>query len=137
MLERHIRKIQLLILATGFAIGAAFAVSCAPGSKPDVFVGAVVDCAKVNPNNSGAASAVYACLAGALAQNPGPCLAGLVEVGHWTVDEVACIVAFYGQRSNEKLLAKQGGDEDRVVAKAAHDWLVQNKIAVQNTPGGW
>lgn len=120
-------------IVIGLTIGVALGTACQPGSKPDIFVGAVVDCAKVNPNTNGAASAVYACLAGALAQNPGPCLTGLVQIGHWTVDEVACIVAFYGQRSNEKLLAKQGSTEDQVVAKAAHDWLTENRIGVKNS----
>jgi len=130
---KRTRPLYVLAIAVGLALGGLLATACQPGSKPDVFVGAVVDCAKVNPNKSGAASAVYACLAGALAQNPAPCLALLVEGGHWTVDEVACLVAFYGQRSNEKLLAKQATTEDQVVAKAAHDWLTEKRIGVKNS----
>lgn len=104
--------------------------------KPDVFFEAVVDCAKVNPQKSPAASSVVTCLVGALAGNPAACLSQLVTVMHFTVDEVACVVADIAQRENSKVGTAEATRETMQIRDTAVAWMVSNRISIINTYSG-
>jgi hypothetical protein len=107
----------------------ALSLSCA-SIRPtgDQFLNAVVDCSKVNPENSAAASAVLSCLQSAISGNPAACLLNLVTVGHWTVDEVACVVRALGESANVRALRGIATATDATVERAAHNWLTQQNI---------
>lgn len=103
--------------------------------KPDVFFEAVVDCAKINPESSAASSAVLTCITGAISGNPAACLSGLVTEAHWTVDEVACIVADIAQRENKKV--QLNGDPNALRARdTAVEWLRKEHINIRNSYPG-
>jgi len=98
----------------------------------DQFFGAVVDCAKVDPASSAALAGVETCLIGAVAENPAACLSGLVAEGTFTVQEVACVVAWEAQQANKKVAATA---DPAAVAKrdVAANWLAAEKIGIKNT----
>jgi hypothetical protein len=100
---------------------------------PDQFLGAVVDCAKVNPQASAALAQVETCLFSALAQNYAPCLAGLVTDLHFGVDEVACVVAWYSQQQNAKVGTSTATTQELVARNRANDWLAAERISIRNT----
>jgi len=97
----------------------------------DQFFDAVVDCAKVNPEASAAIAGVETCLLGAVAGNPASCLNGLITEAHFTVDEVACVVAWEAHRQN---VAVAEGDATAVSKRdAASKWLASERIAIRNS----
>ena len=109
-------------------------MSCAH-VKPGPFFEATVDCAKVNPEASSATSGVITCLTASVAGNPGACLSQLVTVAHFTVDEVACIVADIAQRENNKV--KLEGDPKALeVRNTAVGWLRDQNISIRNSYAG-
>jgi hypothetical protein len=123
------KRLQLLPI---LALMAALA-SCAGTAKPDSFAGAVVDCAKVNPQASAALAAVETCLVGAMAQNYAVCLTGLVTGGHFMIDEVACVVAWYAQQQNGKVAASTATLDDLEARNRANAWLANEAIMVRNS----
>ena len=134
---RYAVEAALVLVVIGLGLGTvAGSVACAPGSKPDKFMDAVVDCAKINPQASAAFSAVQTCLVGALSQNYVACLAGLVTEAHFAVDEIVCIVSYYSQEANTRVATKVATDTDYVVRKAANDFLRDKRISIQNTYPG-
>lgn len=100
--------------------------------KPDQFFEAVVDCAKVNPESSAASAAVLTCLTSAISGNPAACLTGLVTEAHWTIDEIACIVASIAQREDKKVQLEGDPNAARIRGIAV-DWLVRERIAIRNS----
>lgn len=103
--------------------------------KPDQFFEAVVDCAGVNPETSAVTASVVTCLVGATTGNPSACLTGLVTSAHWSIDEVACIVADIAQRENKKV--QLDGDPKAIqVRNVAVDWLASERIAIRNSYPG-
>jgi hypothetical protein len=102
-------------------------------TKPDSIYGAVVDCAKVNPQASAALAAVETCLVGAMAQNYAVCLTGLVTSGHFVIDEVACVVAWYAQQQNGKVAASTATLADLEARSRANAWLANEAIMIRNT----
>jgi hypothetical protein len=101
--------------------------------KPDQFFGAVVDCSQVNPEASAALGAVTTCLVGLVSQNPAVCLSGLLTDGHFSLDEIACVVASLAHEANAKVGASTATLEDLKLRKAANDWLAQEQIGIRNT----
>jgi hypothetical protein len=99
----------------------------------DQFLGATVDCAKVNPEASSALAAVETCLVGIVAQNPAACLAGLVTEVHFAIDEVACLVAYVAQQNQNKVATGRYTSEDLRIRQAANDWLASERISIRNT----
>lgn len=114
----------LILLAT---LGACHSV------KPDQFLDAVVDCAQVNPAASAALAQVETCLLGAVSGNAAVCLSGLVTAAHFTVEEVACVVAWIAQQENDKVATSQATLDDLKLRQAAVDWLTQERIAIRNS----
>jgi len=102
-------------------------------SPTDSIYGAVVDCAKVNPQASAALAAVETCLVGAMAQNYAVCLTGLVTSGHFVIDEVACVVAWYAQQQNGKVAASTATLADLEARSRANAWLANEAIMIRNT----
>lgn len=111
----------------------AFHGAACHNTKPDQFFNAVVDCAKVNPEASPALAAVETCLMSTLSGNPSACLSGLLTEAHFTVDEIACVVAYLAQVKNARVAADIANLDDLAVRQAANDWLVQEKIAIRNS----
>lgn len=101
--------------------------------KPGPFFGAVVDCAQVNPQSSAALAAVETCLISSVAGNPAACLSGLITAAHFTVDEVACLVAWIAQQNQVKVLAGTATSADLAKRQAANDWLAQQQISIRNS----
>lgn len=122
--------------AAVLVVVAALATASCHSVKPDQFFEATVDCAKVNPESSAALGAVTTCLVGAVSGNPAACLAGLVTEAHWTVTEVACIVAWVAERENQKVTTHAAGPASLEVRNRAISWLVQERIAIRNTYAG-
>ena len=116
-------------------VGALSQASC-HNVKPDQFFGAAVDCAKVNPSASAALAQVQTCLLGTLAGNPEVCLAGLVAEVHFTVDEVACVVAWVAQQENQKVAASKATLYDLKVRDNAARWLAAKQIVIRNSYKG-
>lgn len=115
----------------------AFPVSACHNVKPDAFAGAVVDCAKVNPEASAALAQVETCLLGVATQNYGACLAGLVTEAHFTVDEITCLVAWVAQQKTAKVGASTASLDDLRVRQNAVDWLARENISIRNSyPSG-
>jgi hypothetical protein len=113
-------KLSLLILA------ASLALSCGSNKPtPDHFFNVVVDCGKTNPSNPEVAAAVYTCLANAAAGNPSACLSGLLSTGHWTVDEIACVVRELGNKTGS---LSAPGSYDANAARSARNWIAAEKI---------
>lgn len=104
-------------------------------TKPDVFFAAVVDCAKINPEASAASAAVITCITAAVSGNPAACLSGLVTGAHFTVDEVACIVAALAKQNDDKVKATNDPEAARI-RDIASDWLVREHIRIANTYAG-
>jgi len=85
---RRLAACGLVTLAAGLVLAPA-----CHNVPADKFLNAVVDCAKVNPQASAALAQVETCLVSAVSGNPAACLSGLITDAHFTVDEVACVVA--------------------------------------------
>jgi hypothetical protein len=103
----------------------------------DKFLNAVVDCAKVNPQGSAALAQVETCLMSAVAGNPAACLTGLITAAHFTVDEVACVVAYVAQQQQSAVASGKYTEATLAERQAAVDWLQRENIAIRNsyTPG--
>jgi hypothetical protein len=100
---------------------------------PDQIFGAVVDCAKVNPEASAALAAVETCLVGALSSNYAACLTGLVTAGKFSIDEVACVAAWYAQQTQAKVASSTATLEELAARQRANDWLAHEEIAIRNS----
>jgi hypothetical protein len=103
---------------------------------PDQFFGATVDCAKQNPEASAALAQAETCLVAVVSQNPSACLAGLVTDVHFTVDEVACVVAYIAQLNQAKVATGKYTDDDLRARQAANDFLAKEHISIRNTYKG-
>ena len=103
---------------------------------PDQFLNATVDCAKTNPQASAALASVETCLIGAVSQNPAVCLTGLVTEVHFTVDEIACVVAYVAQQNQDKVATGKYTDDDLRARQAANDFLAKEHISIRNTYKG-
>jgi hypothetical protein len=114
----------------------ALAVSSCHNVTPDQFFGATVDCAKQNPETSAALAAASTCLMSVVDSNPAACLAGLVTELHFTIDDVACVVAYVSQQGQAKVAAGTYTDADLHARQAANDWLVKEHIAIRNSYQG-
>jgi hypothetical protein len=126
--------LALVCAATLFALTLASACKTVPVNSDSVY-GAVVDCAKVNPQASAALASVETCLVGAMAQDYSACLTGLVTGGHFVIDEVACVVAWYAQQPQAKQLqqhAKASAPTDVTVSSHAKAWLSSEAISIRN-----
>ena len=126
MIAKHVLKIQIAILALGLSLGAYFA-ACAH-TTPGQFKDALVTCTQENSNNTQALAAVGNCLTGALAGDYVSCLSGLVSAGHWTVDEIACVVRKLATDSAQRLNAGTSTSSDRSTLDNANRWLRDNNI---------
>ncbi|HJW74822.1 MAG TPA: hypothetical protein VJ787_04020 [Thermoleophilia bacterium] len=126
MIEKHLRSIQILILAVGLSIGGYFA-ACAH-TTPGQFKDAIVTCTLENSQNPQASAAVTNCLIGAVSGNYAACLSGLVTAGYWTVEEIACVVRRLATESAQRINAGQATDADRTVLDNANQWLKDNQI---------
>ena len=122
-----------LLAFVGLSTFTGVALTSCKQVKPDQFFEAVVDCAKVNPEASAAAAAVLTCITSAASGNPAACLAGLVTEAHFTVDEIACVVAWIAERENQKVGTPAAGPDTQRTRDIAVDWLVRERIAVRNT----
>lgn len=137
-------KIMVLVLgAMSLSMTACHTV------KPDALWGATVDCAKVNPENSAAKSAVINCLTGMVMSNTTACVTGLV-VGmkyddpeieskvkiRWVIDEVACVTSWVAQQENAKVGTPNERLRTQPTRNAAIDWLVSNHISIRNSYSG-
>jgi hypothetical protein len=111
----------------------ALATSSCHNVTPDQFFGAVVDCAKVNPQGSAALAAASTCLMSVVASNPAACLSGLVTELHFAIDEVACVVAYVAQQSQDKVASGTFSGDDLKARQAANDWLVAERISIRNS----
>lgn len=120
-----------------FALAASVACPSCHNVTPDQFLNATVDCAKVNPEGSAALAAASSCLMSVVASNPAACLAGLVTDIHFTVDEVACVVAWISQQNQSKVALGTATNDELRARQAANDWLVKERISIRNsyTPG--
>jgi len=116
----------LLAAIVGLTLGTV-AANCAH-TTPGTFTNAVVTCTMENSNNAQASAAVVNCLVGAAVGNYTACLSGLVSAGHWTVDEVACIVRRLATESAQRLNAGTSTDSDRVTLDNANKFLRDNSI---------
>lgn len=115
-------------------------------TKPDALFGATVDCAKINPENSAAKTAVINCLTGIVMSNTSACVTGLV-VGmkyddpeieskvkiRWVIDEVACVTSWVAQQENAKVGTLNEGPHTQPTRNAAIDWLAGNHISIRNS----
>jgi predicted naringenin-chalcone synthase len=101
--------------------------------KPDAFLNAVVDCAKINPQSSAALAQVETCLMSLLSKNYAACLSGLVTDAHFAVDEIACVVAWEAQQTNVAVAQGKATDADLQARRAAVDWLKQENISIRNS----
>lgn len=99
-----------------------------PPTNGDTFYQTVVTCTEANTNNTAAGAAVLGCLTGAVGGDYSACLIGLVTGGHWTVDEVACIVRAYATTSAQRLNAGTPQVTDADVLKRANEFLRAEKI---------
>jgi len=125
MIAKHLRSIQITILAVGLSIGGYFA-ACAhtAGEYKD----AVVTCTQENSNNPQASAAVKNCLIGAVSGNYGACLAGLPAAFNWSYEEVICVVRRLATESAQRLNAGLSTDSDRTVLDNANQWIKDNGI---------
>jgi hypothetical protein len=118
--------------------------------KPDALWGATVDCAKVNPANDAARSAIMSCVAGLVMANTSACITGLV-VGmkyddpaieakvkiRWAIDEVACVTAWVAEQENAKVGTPLEELRTQPIRNAANKFLTDRHISIRNTyPGG-
>jgi hypothetical protein len=103
------------------------AANCAH-TTPGTFTNALVTCTQENSNNAQASAAVVNCLVGAAAGNYAACLSGLVSAGHWTVDEIACIVRRLATESAQRLNAGTASGTDKATLDNANAWLRDNAI---------
>lgn len=99
----------------------------------DKFLNAVVDCAKVNPQASAALAQVETCLVSAVSGNPAACLSGLITDAHFTVDEVACVVAYVAQQQQSAVASGRYTDATLAERQAAVDWLTRENISIRNS----
>jgi hypothetical protein len=122
------KKLYQFVLATilGLAIGTITA-NCAHTTAGQ-FKDAVVVCTMENSNNAQAGAAVVSCLTAAVGGDYAGCLAGLVSVGHWSVDEVACIVRRLATESAQRINSGTSTTEDGRVLSSANQWLRDNQI---------
>jgi hypothetical protein len=103
---------------------------------PDQFYDATVDCAKNNPQSSAALAAVETCLLGVVSQNYSACLSGLVTEGKWSIDEIACLVAWYAEQQNAKVAASTATLEELAARNRANEWLKAEHISIRNSYSG-
>jgi hypothetical protein len=120
------RTIKAILAAIAFA-AAGYLSACAH-TTPSQFTDALVTCTMENSNNAQASAAVVNCLVGAAGGNYGACLSGLVSAGHWTVDEVACIVRRLATESAQRLNAGTATGTDQAVLDNANAWLAAERI---------
>jgi len=122
------KKLYQYALATiiGLAIGIVSG-NCAH-TTPGQFKDALVTCTMENSNNAQASAAVLGCLTNAVAGNYAACLSGLVSTGHWTVDEVSCIVRRLATESAQRLNAGTASGTDQATLDNANAWLKANNI---------
>lgn len=147
------RSTLATLVAALFASGALlFGLLMSPGchnTKPDALWGATVDCAKVNPENSAAKSAVINCLTGLVMSDTTACVTGLVvgmkyedpEVEskvkiRWVIDEVACVTAWVAQQENAKVGTPNEGIRTQPTRDAANKFLVDRNISIRNSYAG-
>jgi hypothetical protein len=71
-----------------------------------------------------------------MAQNYAACLTGLVTGGHFVIDEVACVVAWYAQQQQDKVAAASASLEEFSARDRANAWLAQEHIGIRNTYEG-
>jgi hypothetical protein len=114
----------------------ALSLSACHNITPDQFLNATVDCAKQNPQASAALAQAETCLMAVVASNPSACLAGLVTDIHFTVDEVACVVAYIAQQNQAKVSSGKYTDADLKERQAANDWLAKEHISIRNSYQG-
>jgi hypothetical protein len=115
------------------ALMLAFGSTACHNVTPDQFLGATVDCARVNPSADAALASVETCLVGAIASNPAVCLTGLITEAHFAIDEVACLVAYVAQMNTDKVglgIATTANLQER---NAANAWLVAERISIRNS----
>ena len=117
------------------SVGILAPVAC-HNVTPDQFFNAVVDCASTNAEASAALSSVETCLVGVVSQNAGICLSGLVTDAHFTIDEVACVVAYIAQQGTTKAATATATPRDISERNAAVDWLNREHISIVNSYPG-
>ena len=100
---------------------------------PDQFFNATVDCATQNPEASTALQQATNCLVSVISGDPAACLSGLITAGHFTIDEVACVVAYIAQQEQAKVAASTATSTDLEIRRAATSWLVAEKIQIRNS----
>ncbi len=130
---KHYRKLQVLAVAVVLAIG-GYLASCAHTPTPGEFRDAVVTCTQENSNNPQASAAVVNCLTNAVGGNYAACLAGLPAIGHWTVEEIACVVRRLSVESAQRLNAGSSTPADRTLLDNANAWLSENGIVFRAAP---
>jgi len=125
----------LYVLATiiGLAVG-GYLAACAHTPTPGQFRDAVVTCTMENSSNPQASAAVVNCLTGAVGGNYAACLEGLPALGHWTVEEIACIVRRLATESAQRINAGTAAGDDRAVLDNANEWLRSNNIQFRAAP---
>ena len=130
----HFRIRDILLIATLFSLLPTMATQTACHNvTPDQFMGAVVDCAKVNPQASAALAQVETCLLATVSGNPAACLSGLVTEIHFSIDEVACVVAYIAQANQDKVAGNKYSQADLDAREAANTWLLQERISIRNS----
>jgi hypothetical protein len=123
----YLLAIATLAIASGLSL-----VSC-HNVTPDQFMNATVDCAKQNPEASAAMASVETCLVSSVSGNPAACLGGLISEAHFTIDEVACMVAYIAQQEQAKVAASAATSSDLKMRHAAINWLVAERIQIRNS----
>jgi hypothetical protein len=121
-----------IAVAIGLTIG-GYVASCAH-TTPGQFKDAVVTCTMENSHNPQASSAVLNCLTNAVAGNYAACLAGLPQLGHWTVDEIACVVRRLATESAQRINAGKAEPTDQQVLDDANQWLRDQGIKFRAAP---
>lgn len=130
-MTKLVRPQFLALLAFALAL-LALSPAC-HNVKPDAFAGAVVDCAKVQPSASAALAGVETCLVGVATQNYAACLSGLISEGKFSIDEIACVVAWYAEQTNNKVGASTASHEELAARDRANAWLAQEQISIRNS----
>jgi predicted naringenin-chalcone synthase len=132
MRTNKLAALAAVSLLLGF-LAAGVQVTACHNTTPDQFLNATVDCARVDPQAGAALAAVETCLMSVVASNPAACLAGLVTEIHFTVDTVACVVAYIAQQNQAKVAAGTYTIEDLRARQAANDWLAAEHIQIRNS----
>lgn len=126
------KRVQAIL---ALAVALSFASCKTSPTTPDSFFGAVVTCAEGNRYEAQATASVMGCLTAAVGGDYSTCIANLLTSGgHWSIDEIACLVRDYATSAAVRLNSDRAAGADSAGLANANDWLRSKRILFRAAP---